>query len=83
MDALSLSNLSAGDFAMDTGHEEAYEIPLNTGIQAELVLERLRGKRIRIGKDFFAKVRIFFATFFWVPVDCYKDFSIHAILHRN
>ncbi|XP_020421406.1 uncharacterized protein LOC109949712 [Prunus persica] len=45
MDALSLSNLSAGDFAMDAGHEEAYEIPLNTGIQAELVLERLRGKR--------------------------------------
>lgn len=29
--ALSPSNLSAGDFAMDSGHQQAFDILLNTG----------------------------------------------------
>ncbi|KAF9621699.1 hypothetical protein IFM89_026592 [Coptis chinensis] len=36
--ALTPSNLSAGDFAMDAGHQEAFDLLLNAGIQAELVL---------------------------------------------
>ncbi|KAI3922349.1 hypothetical protein MKX01_006038 [Papaver californicum] len=36
--ALSPSNVSAGDFAMDAGHQEAFDHLLNAGIQAELVL---------------------------------------------
>ncbi|KAF5461918.1 hypothetical protein F2P56_017978 [Juglans regia] len=36
--ALSPSNLSAGDFAMEAGHQEAFDTLLNAGIQAELVL---------------------------------------------
>ncbi|CAI0464872.1 unnamed protein product [Linum tenue] len=36
--ALSPSNHSAGDFAMDAGHQEAFDILLNAGIQAELIL---------------------------------------------
>ena len=29
--ALSPSNLSAGDFAMDSGHQEVFEVLLNAG----------------------------------------------------
>ncbi|CAK9182853.1 unnamed protein product [Ilex paraguariensis] len=36
--ALSPSNLSAGDFAMDSGHQDAFDLLLNAGIQAELIL---------------------------------------------
>ena len=36
--AHSPSSLSAGDFAMDSGHQEAFEFLLNAGIQAELIL---------------------------------------------
>ncbi|KAJ8773300.1 hypothetical protein K2173_028477 [Erythroxylum novogranatense] len=36
--ALSPSNLSAGDLAMEAGHQEAFEALLNTGIQSELIL---------------------------------------------
>ncbi|KAM7514400.1 hypothetical protein LguiA_003983 [Lonicera macranthoides] len=36
--ALSPSNLSAGDFAMESGHQDAFDILLNAGIQAELIL---------------------------------------------
>lgn len=36
--ALSPSNLSAGDFAMEASNQEAYDILVNAGIQAELVL---------------------------------------------
>ncbi|XP_042509578.1 protein arginine N-methyltransferase 2 [Macadamia integrifolia] len=36
--ALSPSNVTAGDFAMDSGHQEAFDALLNAGIQAELVL---------------------------------------------
>ncbi|KAK3011706.1 hypothetical protein RJ639_011656 [Escallonia herrerae] len=36
--ALSPSKLSAGDFAMDAGHQDAFDLLLNAGIQAELIL---------------------------------------------
>ncbi|GMH16454.1 hypothetical protein Nepgr_018295 [Nepenthes gracilis] len=36
--ALSPSNLSAGDLAMENAHQEAFEILLNAGVQAELIL---------------------------------------------
>lgn len=36
--ALCPANLSAGDFAMDSGHQKAFDVLLNAGIQAELVL---------------------------------------------
>ncbi|KAG6394720.1 hypothetical protein SASPL_145310 [Salvia splendens] len=36
--ALTPSNLSAGDFAMDNGHQSAFDVLLNAGILAELVL---------------------------------------------
>ncbi|GMY17340.1 protein arginine N-methyltransferase 2 [Fagus crenata] len=36
--ALSPSNLSAGDLAMEAAHQDAFDILLNAGIQAELVL---------------------------------------------
>lgn len=36
--ALSPSSLSAGDLAMDSGHQEAFDLLLNAGIQAELIL---------------------------------------------
>ncbi|KAK9097226.1 hypothetical protein Sjap_022723 [Stephania japonica] len=36
--ALSPSSLSAGDFAMDSGHQEAFDLLVNAGVQAELVL---------------------------------------------
>ncbi|XP_010530510.1 PREDICTED: protein arginine N-methyltransferase 2 [Tarenaya hassleriana] len=42
--ALSPSNLSAGDFAMDSSHQEAFEILLNAGIQAELILGTIARK---------------------------------------
>ncbi|CAI0451846.1 unnamed protein product [Linum tenue] len=35
--ALSASNHSAGNFAMDAGNQEAFDIILNSGIQAELI----------------------------------------------
>lgn len=36
--AVTPGNISAGDFAMDSGHQEAFDLLLNAGIQAELVL---------------------------------------------
>lgn len=36
--ALSPSNLSAGDFAMDGSHQAAFDVLLNAGVRAELVL---------------------------------------------
>ncbi|KAK9756413.1 hypothetical protein RND81_01G095300 [Saponaria officinalis] len=36
--ALSPSGLSAGDFAMDNGQQHAFDVLLNAGVQAELVL---------------------------------------------
>ncbi|CAI8599318.1 unnamed protein product [Vicia faba] len=42
--ALSPSNLSAGDFAMQEGHQEAYELLLNAGIRSELVLGTIARK---------------------------------------
>ncbi|THU46790.1 hypothetical protein C4D60_Mb09t08600 [Musa balbisiana] len=36
--ALSPSNISAGDLAMEYAHQEAFDVLLNAGIQAELVL---------------------------------------------
>lgn len=42
--ALSPSNLSAGDFAMDAGHQDAFDLLLNAGIQAELVLGTIARK---------------------------------------
>ncbi|XP_021728452.1 protein arginine N-methyltransferase 2-like [Chenopodium quinoa] len=36
--ALSPSSLSAGDFAMQNGHQDAFDILLNSGVQAELIL---------------------------------------------
>ncbi|CAH9091376.1 unnamed protein product [Cuscuta europaea] len=36
--ALSPSNLSAGDYAMDAGHQEAFDALLNAALQAEMVL---------------------------------------------
>ncbi|KAK9075544.1 hypothetical protein SSX86_003869 [Deinandra increscens subsp. villosa] len=47
--ALSPSNLSAGDFAMDSGHQDAFDILLNTGIQAELILGTIARKGNKIG----------------------------------
>ncbi|KAH7510918.1 hypothetical protein FEM48_ZijujUnG0064800 [Ziziphus jujuba var. spinosa] len=47
--ALSPSNLSAGDFAMDAGYQEAFDILLNAGIQAELVLGNIARKENKIG----------------------------------
>ncbi|KAE8657059.1 Detected protein of confused Function [Hibiscus syriacus] len=42
--ALSPSNQSAGDFAMYAGYQEAFEVLLNAGIQAELILETVARK---------------------------------------
>ncbi|KAK6160628.1 hypothetical protein DH2020_004009 [Rehmannia glutinosa] len=42
--ALSPSNLSAGDFAMENGHQSAFDILLNAGIQAELILGTIARK---------------------------------------
>lgn len=36
--------LCAGDFAMEAGHEEAFEVLLNAGVQAELVLGMIARK---------------------------------------
>jgi protein arginine N-methyltransferase 2 len=36
--ALSPSNLSAGDFAMQEGHQEAYELLLNAGTKFKPLL---------------------------------------------
>ncbi|OMO70736.1 hypothetical protein COLO4_28538 [Corchorus olitorius] len=36
--ALSPANQSAGDFAMDAGHQEAFEVLLNAATQVELIL---------------------------------------------
>ncbi|GAB2218937.1 hypothetical protein Drorol1_Dr00002170 [Drosera rotundifolia] len=37
-------SLCAGDFAMEAGHEEAFEVLLNAGVQAELVLGMIARK---------------------------------------
>ncbi|KAL3617886.1 hypothetical protein CASFOL_038207 [Castilleja foliolosa] len=42
--ALSPSNLSAGDLAMENGHQSAFDILLNAGIQAELILGTIARK---------------------------------------
>ncbi|XP_065880752.1 protein arginine N-methyltransferase 2 [Euphorbia lathyris] len=42
--ALSPSNISAGDFAMEEGHQEAFEVLLNAGIQSELILGTIARK---------------------------------------
>ncbi|KDP41645.1 hypothetical protein JCGZ_16052 [Jatropha curcas] len=42
--ALSPSNLSAGDLAMEEGHQEAFEVLLNAGIQSELILGTIARK---------------------------------------
>ncbi|KAG8377522.1 hypothetical protein BUALT_Bualt08G0041700 [Buddleja alternifolia] len=42
--ALSPSNLSAGDFAMENAHQSAFDILVNAGIQAELVLGTIARK---------------------------------------
>ncbi|XP_051139392.1 protein arginine N-methyltransferase 2 [Andrographis paniculata] len=42
--ALSPSNISAGDFAMENGHQSAFDILLNAGIQAELILGTIARK---------------------------------------
>ncbi|KAL6982990.1 type IV protein arginine methyltransferase [Sarracenia purpurea var. burkii] len=47
--ALSPSNLSAGDFAMDSGHQEAFDLLLNAGIQAELILGTIARRTIPSG----------------------------------
>ncbi|XP_022768681.1 protein arginine N-methyltransferase 2 isoform X2 [Durio zibethinus] len=47
--ALSSSNQSAGDFAMDSGHQEAFEVLLNAGIQAELILGTIARKSKKDG----------------------------------
>ncbi|XP_071716933.1 protein arginine N-methyltransferase 2-like [Rutidosis leptorrhynchoides] len=47
--ALSPSNLSAGDFAMHSGHQAAFDILLNTGIQAELILGTIARKETKVG----------------------------------
>ncbi|OMO70706.1 hypothetical protein COLO4_28541 [Corchorus olitorius] len=47
--ALSPANQSAGDFAMDAGHQEAFEVLLNAGIQAELILGTIARKTKKDG----------------------------------
>lgn len=49
--ALSPSNLSAGDFAMELGHQDAFDILLNAGIQAELVLGTIARMKNKDGRD--------------------------------
>jgi len=39
--ALHPSGLSAGDFAMEAGHQDAFDILLNAGMRAELVLGKI------------------------------------------
>jgi protein arginine N-methyltransferase 2 len=48
--ALSPSSLSAGDLAMDSGHQEAFDLLLNAGIQAELILGTI-ARRANPGTD--------------------------------
>ncbi|KAL2346464.1 hypothetical protein Fmac_000464 [Flemingia macrophylla] len=47
--ALSPSNLSAGDYAMNGAHNEAFELLLNAGIQAELILGTIARKENKKG----------------------------------
>ncbi|KAK6245941.1 protein of unknown function DUF3447 - like 10 [Theobroma cacao] len=47
--ALSPSNQSAGDFAMDSGHQEAFEVLVYAGIQAELILGTIARKTKKSG----------------------------------
>ncbi|KAL8256344.1 hypothetical protein R6Q59_031411 [Mikania micrantha] len=47
--ALSPSDLSAGDFAMDSVHQRPFDMLLNTGIQAELILGTIARKENKIG----------------------------------
>ncbi|CAA2944874.1 protein arginine N-methyltransferase 2 isoform X3 [Olea europaea var. sylvestris] len=49
--ALSPSNVSAGDFAMENGHQAAFDLLLNTGIQAELILGTIARKENAKGKS--------------------------------
>lgn len=42
--ALSPSNLSAGDFAMENAHQDSFDVLLNAGVQAELVLGTIARK---------------------------------------
>lgn len=42
--ALSPSNISAGDFAMEASHQDAFETLLNAGIQSELILGTIARK---------------------------------------
>ncbi|XP_074273226.1 protein arginine N-methyltransferase 2 [Silene latifolia] len=42
--ALSPSGLCAGDFAMDNAHQDAFDVLLNAGVQAELVLGTIARK---------------------------------------
>lgn len=42
--AVSPSSLSAGDFAMQNGHQDTFDILLNTGVQAELILGTIARK---------------------------------------
>ncbi|KAL0721561.1 hypothetical protein Bca4012_036160 [Brassica carinata] len=45
--ALSPSNLSAGDFAMEAGHQDAFDLLLKTGIQSELILGTIARKETK------------------------------------
>ncbi|XP_077219974.1 ankyrin repeat family protein isoform X2 [Tasmannia lanceolata] len=49
--ALSPSNLSAGDIAMDSGHQDTFDLLLNAGIQAELVLGTIARTKDKNGSD--------------------------------
>lgn len=47
--AVSPSKLSAGDFSMENGHQQAFEVLLNAGVQAELVLGTIARKEKETG----------------------------------
>ncbi|XXG44531.1 hypothetical protein AAC387_Pa01g4310 [Persea americana] len=49
--ALSPSNLSAGDFSMEHSHQDAFDLLLNAGIQAELVLGTIERVKNKDGRD--------------------------------
>ncbi|WCJ35525.1 Protein arginine N-methyltransferase 2 [Euphorbia peplus] len=49
--ALSPSNISAGDLAMEEGHQETFEVLLNAGIQSELILGTIARKATDNGES--------------------------------
>lgn len=48
--ALSPSGQCAGDFAMDAGHQEAFDILLDAGMQAELILGVVARREKKVGE---------------------------------